>query len=131
MKRRRTGIVIALLKGLVIAVVATLLGMLIMAAAVIFIGMGDGAIRIVNQILKIFAAALGTFIAVGRGGERGLITGACVGAVYAVAGYVLYICLGGAVFDAVELMGEMTICAAAGAVTGVVCANAKARSRAV
>jgi len=35
------------------------------------------------------------------------------------------------VFDAVELMGEMTICAAAGAVTGVVCANAKARSRAV
>ena len=128
MKRRRTGIVIALLKGLVIAVVATLLGMLIMAAAVIFI---DGAIRIVNQILKIFAAALGTFIAVGRGGERGLITGACVGAVYAVAGYVLYICLGGAVFDAVELMGEMTICAAAGAVTGVVCANAKARSRAV
>ena len=131
MKRRRAGIAMSLLKGLAAAVLVTLAGMLIMAAVVIFIGMGDGAIRVLNQVLKIFAAALGTFVAVGRGGERGLITGACVGAVYAVAGYVLYICLGDAMFDAVELMGEMTICAAAGAVMGVVCANAKVRSRAV
>lgn len=130
MKKRRTGIVISLLEGLFVAVIATIIGMLIMAAIVIFIGMSDGAIRAANQVLKIFAAALGTFVAVGRGGERGLVTGACLGAVYAVAGYVLYICLGGAAFDAVELMGEMTICAAAGAVMGVVCANMKRRKAA-
>lgn len=130
MKKRRTGILFSLLKGLFIAILATIAGMLIMAAIVMFIGMSDGAIRVTNQVLKIFAAALGTFIAVGRGGERGLVTGACLGAVYAVAGYVLYSCLGGAVFSAVELMGEMTICAASGAVMGVVCANMKRRKAA-
>ena len=130
MKRRRTGILLSLLKGLVTAVLVTLAGMLAVSAVVIFIGMTDGAIRITNQFLKIIAAALGTFVAVGRGGERGLVTGACLGAVYAAAGYVLYICLGEAGFNPVELMGEMTICAAAGAVTGVACANMRQRQKA-
>ena len=129
MKKRRLGIIAALAKGLVVAVLATLLGMLIMAAAVIFIGMSDGAIRISNQALKIIAAALGTFVAVGRGGERGLVTGAGLGALYALAGYVAYMCLGGGGFDVVELMGEMTICAASGSVMGVVCANMPKRRK--
>ena len=130
MKKRRLGAAAALAKGLIAAVLVTLLGMLLMAAAVIFIGMGDGAIRILNQFLKIIAVFLGTFLAVGRGGERGLVTGAGLGALYAAAGYVLYICLGENPFDIVALMGEMTICAAAGAVTGVICANMKKRKKA-
>jgi len=125
MKKRRLGIIASLLKGLAAAVIATLLGMLIMAAAVVFLGMGDGLIRALNQVLKILSAALGTYIAVGRGGERGLLTGAGLGALYASAGYAAYICLGGGAFDPVELMGEMTICAAAGATAGVLCANMK------
>ena len=129
MKKRRLGIFISLMKGLIAAVAATLLGMLIMSTAVIFLGMSDGAIRITNQLLKIIAAFLGTFVAVGRGGERGLVTGAALGALYASAGYVMYICLGGGNFDPVELMGEMTICAAAGAVSGVLCANMKKRRK--
>ena len=130
MKKRRLGAAAALAKGLIAAVLVTLLGMLLMAAAVIFIGMGDGAIRILNQFLKIIAVFIGTFLAVGRGGERGLVTGAGLGALYAAAGYVLYICLGDTPFDIVTLMGEMTICAAAGAVTGVICANMKKRKKA-
>ena len=71
MKKRRLGAAAALAKGLIAAVLVTLLGMLLMAAAVIFIGMGDGAIRILNQFLKIIAVFLGTLLAVGRGGVRG------------------------------------------------------------
>lgn len=129
MKKRRLGAAAALAKGLVVAVLITLLGMLLMAAAVIFTGMGDGAIRILNQLLKISAVFIGTFLAVGRGGERGLVTGAGLGAVYAAAGYVLCVCLGGYAFDIVALMGEMTVCTAAGAVTGVICANMKKRRK--
>ena len=129
MKKRRLGIAAALAKGLIAAVLVTVLGMLIMAAAIIFIGMSDGAIRISNQFLKILAAALGTLAAVGRGGQRGLVTGAGLSTIYALAGYTAFICLGGGEFDAVALMGEMTICAAAGAAMGAVCANMKRRPK--
>ncbi len=124
-KRRRLSILAALLKGLAAAVIFTVVCMLIMAAAVVFLGMSDTLIRVMNQIIKIMAAAIGTYISVRRGGERGFVTGAGIGAIYAAAGYILYILLGGGEFDIVELMGEMTICVAAGALTGAVCANLK------
>lgn len=130
MKKRRLNAAAAVLKGLASAVGATLIGMLIMTAAVIFLGMSDAAIRAANQFLKISAVFLGTFLAVGRGGERGLVTGAALGIIYAFAGYMLYICLGGGVFDPAALMGEMTICLAAGGACGVMCANMKKRRKA-
>ena len=129
MKRRRISITGALLKGVATAVLITLAGMLAMAAAVIFLGMGDPLIKALNQVLKVLSVALGAFAAVGRGGERGLVTGAGVGAVYALAGYVLYILLGGGGFDIVDLIGEETICVAAGALTGAVCANLRPRHK--
>ena len=133
MKNRRLSIIGALAKGLAVAVGVTLAGMLLMAGAVVFIGLSDTLIRVLDQALKLCAVALGTFAAVGRGGQRGLVTGAGLGAGYAVIGYVLYVLLGGNGFDIVELMGEITICVAAGAVMGAICANLspkRARARA-
>ena len=129
MKRRRLSILASFLKGLAAAVIFTLVCMLLMAAAVVFFGLSDNLIRALNQLTKIFAAAAGTYIAVGRGGERGFVTGAGVGAVYAAAGYILYILLGGGGFDIVEFLGELTICTASGALTGAVCANLKPRRK--
>ena len=130
MKRRRLSITCSLLKGIIAAILITLAGMLIMAAAVVFLGMSDTLIRILNQVLKVCSVALGAWLAVGLGGERGFLTGAGVGAVYALMGYVLYILLGGGSFDIVELLGEMTVCVAAGALTGAVCANLRPRKHA-
>lgn len=129
MNRRRLGIIGALARGLVAAILITLAGMLLMAAAVIFLGMSDGLIRALNQALKIVAVALGTFLSVRPGGQRGLVTGAGVGAAYSVIGYCLYVLLGGYSFGIVPLMGEMMICMASGSVTGAVCANLRPATR--
>lgn len=129
MKKRRLQIAGALAKGLIIAVAATLAGMLAMAAALIFLGMGDMLIRALNQALKVLSVALGTYLAVKRGGERGFMTGACVGALYSASGYALYALLGDNTFYLTELLGEMLICMAAGAVMGAVCANMRPARR--
>lgn len=123
MNRRRSSAALALIKGVGAAVILTILCMLAMAAAVVFTGISDTLIRVLNQLVKILSVALGTAIAVKRGGQRGFVTGAGIGAVYSVAGYALYMLLGGFGFDIVELMGEMTVCVAAGALAGAVCAN--------
>ena len=130
MNRRRISILGALFKGVAVSVLITLAGMLIMAAAVIYLGMGHGLIHILNQLLKVLAVALGVLAAVRRGGQRGLVTGAGVGAVYALAGYLIYLALGGGEFDIVALLGELTLCLAAGGVAGAVCANLNPRHKA-
>lgn len=123
MKNRRIQALRGWLRGLAVAVPATLAGMLLLSGAVILFSLSDGGIRIANQTLKVICVALGALCAVRPGGERGLVTGAGVGAAYAMAGYCLYALTGGAAFSLTQLLGELTVCVASGAVCGVVCSN--------
>ena len=123
MKRRRAQAARALIRGVLAAAAITLIGMLILSAAIIFIGMSDAMLKVLNQVLKVASVALGAYLGVGRGGERGLLTGAGVGAVYAVIGYVMYALLGDNSFHVAELLGELLISIAAGASAGAIFAN--------
>lgn len=130
MKKRRRGALSMLLRGLFFAIGITLLGMVLMAGTIVLLGMSDGLIRLCNQFLKALAVGLGVFWAMGRGGEKGLVTGAAVGTVYALAGYCLCLVLGGGAFDLGQMLGEMLLCAAVGSATGVACSNLRALRRA-
>jgi putative membrane protein (TIGR04086 family) len=125
MKRRRVQAARALIRGVLAAAAITLIGMLILSAAIIFVGMSDGLLRAMNQLLKVASVALGAYLGVGRGGERGLVTGAGIGGVYAVLGYALYALLGENGFQVPELLGELLLSVAAGATAGAVFANLK------
>lgn len=125
MKRQRVQAIRALIRGVLAAAAITLIGMLILSAAIIFIGMSDTLLKVLNQILKIASVALGAYLGVGRGGERGLVTGTGIGAVYAVVGYIMYAFMGDNSFRVTELLGELLISIAAGATAGAVFANLK------
>ena len=125
MKRRRVQAARALIRGVLAAAAITLIGMLILSAAIIFVGMSDGLLRAMNQLLKAASVVLGAYLGVGRGGERGLVTGAGIGGVYAVLGYALYALLGENGFQVPELLGELLLSVAAGATAGAVFANLK------
>jgi putative membrane protein (TIGR04086 family) len=129
MKGRRFTAAKALIRGLLAAIAVTLLGMLLLAAAIVFISLSDGAIRVLNQVLKAGAVIAGTYLGVGRGGERGLMTGAGIGAIYAILGYAMYTLLGGNAFRLTELLGELLLALAAGAASGAVFANLKPARR--
>ncbi len=129
MKGRRFSAAKALIRGVLAAIAFTLAGMLLLATAIVFIGMSDGAIRVLNQVLKTLAVIAGTYIGVGRGGERGLMTGAGIGAIYAILGYVMYTLLGENDFRLTEILGELLISVAAGAASGTVFANLKPSRR--
>ena len=128
MSASRISVVISILKGLIVSVAVTLLGMLILALWITFGSLSDGALTALNQLLKLAAIIPGTCIAVGRGGRRGFATGATLGLIYAILGYSLYLALGGSYFDVAAMLGEILLCAAVGAVTGAVCANLPEKS---
>ena len=129
MKSARLKALWALTRGLLAAVAATLAGMLLLAAAVIYLDVTDGALAALNQLLKLFSVVLGARLAVGVGGERGFFTGAAVGLLYMALGYIVYWRLGGALFSAAAMLLEMLVGLAVGAATGAVCANLRPRAR--
>ena len=120
---------IAILRGLVAAIVLTLAGMLILAALVVWAGLGDRALVALNQVLKIAAIALGAVLAVRPGGRRGLALGACVGLIYIALGYALCALSDTALITSKMLALEMTMGLALGALSGVLTANLRPARR--
>jgi putative membrane protein (TIGR04086 family) len=129
MKSARGSALLTVLKGLLVAAGVTLAGMLLLSLAVVLLGVSDGALSLLNQLLKLVSVLLGVRIAVGIGGTRGFVTGAVVALLYMVIGYALYWKLGGAVFSTASMLGEMLLGGAVGAASGSVFANLKPRAR--
>ena len=125
----RRGAAVALARGLLSAVGVTLLGMAIVAALALAAKVSDGVIMALNQAIKLAAIVLGALAAVGRGGERGFITGMALAILYMAMGYAMYVALGGNVFSVREMLGEILLGAAVGAIAGAVLANMKPRRR--
>ena len=123
MNVKRTAVVKSIAAGLISAILVTLAGMLLMAGLMMVVSVGDRWLMILNQLLKIGSVILGTCMAVPRGGQRGLATGTAVALLYACIGYGMYAALGGSGFTIGGMLGEILICAAAGAVTGTIRAN--------
>ena len=125
MTRRRAAL--ALARGLAAAVGLTLVLMAIVAALAVWARLSDGLITALNQVMKLASILLGATVAIGRGGERGFFTGMALAILYMALGYACYVLLGGSGFVASEMLGEILIGAAIGAIAGAVLANMRPR----
>ena len=129
MARTRRSAASGLIKGLLAAVAATLLMMVAVAALAVWLRISDSLLMALNQVMKGLSILLGVTVAVGRGGERGFVTGTALAMLYMALGYGMYAGLGGSAFSATDMLGEILIGAATGGVIGAVLANLPARRR--
>ena len=123
MGKNRAQSLASVLKGLLCAVVLTLLLMVGVAALALGVRISDGMLTALNQVMKLLSILLGAAVAVGRGGRRGFLTGMTVAMLYMTVGYVCYAALGGNAFVASQMLGEILIGGALGAVAGAVLSN--------
>jgi len=129
MGRTRTQVFLSVVKGLLCAVALTLLLMVGVAALALGVRISDGALTALNQVMKALSILLGVTVAVGRGGRRGFLTGMTVAMLYMTLGYACYVALGGNAFVVTQMLGEILIGAALGAVVGAVLSNLPASQR--
>lgn len=129
MANKRASALLSILKGLLAAAAVTLLGMALIAALVLTARLSDGVLTLLNQLLKALAVVLGVRAAVERGGNRGFFTGMTVALAYMIAGYGLYVALGGGRFETAQMLGEMLLGAAVGGAAGAVRVNLKPKAR--
>ena len=113
----------SILKGLLAAIALTIAMMAAVAAAAVWLKVSDGLLTALNQAMKALSILLGTLVAVGRGGERGFVTGMALAMLYMILGYGCYVALGGNAFVVSQMLGEILIGAALGAVAGAVLSN--------
>lgn len=121
--------VIRVLKGVMAASVITIAGMFLLTGWVVLRGLDEGGIRVVNQVIKVISILAGVGLSVGRGGEKGLLTGAAVGSLYILIGYGLYSAIDGMNASAKVMAIEEAAGALIGACAGVALANMKAGKR--
>ena len=129
MAKSRIQVFTSVLKGLLCAVALTLLMRVGVAALALGVRVSDGALRAMNQIMKLASILLGVTVAVGRGGRQGFLTGMTVAMLYMTAGYACYVALGGNAFIVSQMLGEILIGAAVGATAGAVLSNLPERRR--
>jgi len=127
MAKSRKNALWSMIKGLLFAASASMVLMLILAALIVLAGLSNKSIMLINQFIKLISILTGVYAGVGVGGENGFLTGAVISSVYMIAGYALYIALGGGVFDMVAMLGEILLGAAVGAAAGAVLANLSPR----
>lgn len=127
MAKTRGQIAASIVKGLLCAVALTVALMACVAALAVKVRVSDALLTTLNQIMKLAAILLGVAIAVGRGGQRGFVTGMALAMLYMTLGYACYAALGGNEFVVGEMLGEILIGAAIGAVEGAVLSNLPAR----
>ena len=123
-----TPIWLCLLRGVVLAALVSLAGILLFALLIKAFHLPDSAIAPVTIGLKIASAIAGSFAAVGRSGSKGLIKGLLTGTVYIALGVAIYACFEGFPSFRVLLM-DLGMGALAGAVGGIVRSNLGAKTR--
>lgn len=118
---------VGLLKGLGAAVLVTLAGVVLFALVMQWIKPTEGAVRIFNQVLKLLSIAVGVWVAVGRGGQGGLLRGAAIGLAYMAIGVALYALLSGQQAPLTSYLADLGMGVAGGGIVGMILSNISAK----
>ena len=98
---------------------------LVFALLISLFPLSDSVIHIVNQLIKLGSIFAGVYVAVGRGGDKGLLTGALVGLSYMLLGVLLYALLSGQQLPFTAYLSDVAMGIAGGGIAGAIIGGLK------
>ena len=120
-----SGTVGQIFRGVVTAVLITLVGVLVFAFVLSVTDLSDSVIKPVNQFIKLLSVFFGCFLSVGR--ERGLIKGGLIGLLSAVFSVLLFALISGSSISWITVLIDSLFGTAMGCVSGVITSIIKLR----
>lgn len=121
--RARRGGSMQLLRGLGAAMLTTIIVVAVFALLMQWVKPTEDTVRIFNQLLKVVSVAIGTYIAVGRGQEGGLLRGALIGLLYMALGVAVYALLSGQGAPWTAYLADLAMGTATGGIIGAIVSN--------
>ena len=110
-----------LLRGLGAAMLTTIIVVAVFALLMQWVKPTEDTVRIFNQLLKVVSVAIGTYIAVGRGQEGGLLRGALIGLLYMALGVAALLSGQGAPWTA--YLADLAMGTVTGGIIGAIVSN--------
>ena len=117
-RRRHSPLWAQLLRGLLFSVGTTLICVLVFALLMQWIRPSDNAIRIVNQLIKLFSIFIGVRFMMRQESEQGLLHGALLGLCYMALGVGLYALLSGQHLPFTAYLSDIAMGVAGGGIFG-------------
>ena len=118
---------LAIIKGSLIALCISLVGILIFAFILKFASISDKAIRPINQIIKGVSVLIGVFVAMRKVDKMGLVGGLLIGLVYTILAFVVFSTLDGHFVFNLTLLKDFLISGIMGTICGIIAVNKKKR----
>ena len=118
---------LAIIKGSLIALCISLVGILIFAFILKFASISDKAIRPINQIIKGVSVLVGVFVAMRKVDKMGLVGGLLIGLVYTILAFIVFSLLDGNFEFNLTLLNDLLFGGIMGAICGIIAVNVKRR----
>ena len=112
-------------KGAIIAVSITLVLILLFAILIKIANIPDSVITPVNQVIKIVSIFVGCFQTLKKYPQKGLITGASIGAVYTILAFLVFSLLGGTFSINLSFLSDLFFSLIIGGLCGIFAVNKK------
>ncbi len=116
------GYVFEIVKANIIALIFALLAVLLSALMVKLFNIGDGAIPIINQVIKTLAVFVGCIFSLKKP-HNGWLRGAICGFIFAWLSYVVFSLLDGCFTVGLNMLNDCVLGTAAGLITGIIAVN--------
>lgn len=121
----KSGTMSSVAKGVLISICVSLVGIFAFALVLKFVNIGDLAIKIVNQVIKILSVFFGVKVALKKDKSRALIKGLVVGVLYTVLSYFIFSLLVATFSFGLNLIYDILFLGIAGVLSGVITAFSK------
>lgn len=122
-QEERVSFIVPVLKGALMALSISLIGILIFAFILRFTSISDGAIKPINQAIKIVSIVLGTVWGLKKSKEMGLISGLIIGILYTIIAFVAFSILDGQFEFSRTIVNDLLFGSIIGAISGIIAVN--------
>lgn len=111
------------LKGSLYALSVCLIGILIFAFVLRFVAVGDNLIRPINQVIKTISILIGTFVALNKSKDMGLISGIIIGLMFTIISFLAFSILDGNFDFGITLLNDCLFGSIVGGICGIIAVN--------
>lgn len=126
-EKKDRSFLLAIIKGSLVALCVSLVGILIFAFILKFAAISDGAIRPINQVIKGVSILVGVFVAMRKIDKMGLVGGLLIGLTYTIIAFVVFSILDGGFSFNLTLLNDLLFGGIMGAICGIIAVNVKRR----
>lgn len=128
-EKRDPSVFLSIVKGSLIALCISLVGVLIFAFCLKFTSLSDKLITPINQVIKGISIFFGVFFGLKKRKDKGLVSGLLIGLVYTIVAFLVFSLLNASfVFD-LTLLYDIIFGSLIGAICGIICINVKKTTR--